>query len=549
MKNIFLVALILLFTADASLLGQSNGQILKELNATIENSGQYDAVKFQKIASTIRAYEAQNNKQPSDRYHFYSSLYEEYKIFKFDTAFLYAKKLEEIALLINDPLKIAEAKTKLAFVLLSAGMYGETNDVISRINIQGLPDSLKAAYYLLRGRYFYDVADYNNDKFFYPVYFSNAGIYLDSALALYPPQSFEYIYYSGLKQMKGGDLDKAFGNFSILVSRKDLSEHELAVAASTLSYIYFRKSKMDTAINYQAIAAIADIRSSTKETFAILNLAQLLFQAGNFKSAALYIKKAIDDASSYGARQRKVQLSTIMPIIQSSEINYIENQRKLWILYASVVSLVLILFIFLLVTIFRQNKKLTEAQVVISEAHGRLSEANDQLHTVNTHLQDVNSKLEDANKIKEEYVGYFFTINAEFFQKMERFKKIIEEKIHYGKFNEIKFVVNEINIASEKEGLLKSFDKAFLKLFPHFIDDFNGLFDEDHQVKIQERELLNTDLRIYALIRLGIRENEKIAEILEYSVKSIYAYKTKIRNRAKYPKEEFEQRIMNIKSI
>ncbi len=555
-KNITLFFCLILCLAGGAVHAQLYKPILYELNTTIGNTRQYDTKKNQTIQSLKNNFEASKDKSLPAQYNHYLMLYEAYKIFRFDTAFLYAKKLEEIGLSLNDTIKIAQAKTKLAFVLLSAGMYGETNEVIKQINITRLPDSLKAAYYLLRGRYYYDAADYNNDKYYYPVYFKNGGEYLDSALTLYNPQSFEYIYYNGLRQMKAGELDNAFTNFSLLVNRPNLSEHELALAASTLSYIYFRKEAIDTAIIYQAKAAIADIKSSTKETFAILNLAQLLFEQRNFKSASAYIKKAVEDASAYGARQRKVQLSTIMPIIQSSEINYIENQQKLWIWYAAVVSIISILFAYLLFTIFKKNKKLKKAQQQIFEAHTKLFAVNKQLHTVNDELQDVNShlhvlntKLEEANKIKDEYVGYFFTINAHFFQKMERFKKIIEEKIHYGKFNEIKFIVNEINIADEKEDLLKKFDKAFLKLFPHFVEEFNALFEEENRVKIQEREILNTDLRIYALIRLGIKENEKIAEILEYSVKSIYAYKTKIRGRAKYPKEEFEKRIMEIKSI
>ncbi len=548
-KYSYLLALVFLFSLHSSFAQNDKSVVLDELDKTIVNAGRYDAQKFSNIRELQKALNEAAGSSLSKQYALCSALYEEYKIFKFDTAFLYAKKLDSIASAINDPFKIAQAKTKLAFVLLSAGMYGEINEVINGINIQGQPDSLKAEYYLLRGRYYYDVADYNNDKYYYPVYFKKAGEYLDSALAIYPPPSFEYIYYTGLKQMKAGNLDNAFANFKILVERPGLTEHQMALAASTLSYIYFRKDEMDTAILYQAKAAIADIKSSTKETFAVLNLSQLLFKQGNFKSASEYIKKAIDDATSYGARQRKVQLSAILPIIQSSEVNYIENQRRLWVWYAAVVSAVLLLFAFLLITIFRQNKKLKHAQAAISEAHQKLSAVNTQLQQVNSNLLEVNARLEDANKIKDEYVGYFFTINAEFFQKIERFKRQIEEKLHYAKYNEIKYIVNEINVANEKEELLKSFDKAFLKLFPHFVEEFNTLFDEEHQVKLQEGELLNTDLRIYALLRLGIKENEKIAEILEYSVKSIYAYKTKIRNRSKYQKDEFEKKVMDIKSI
>lgn len=542
-KYTFLLAFFLL-RLDHTYAQDKTAAALKELDQAITDAGQFDIQKYNRINAIRQAMGTSANP-----YEFNLRMYGEYKIFRFDTAFLYAKKMEEMALQLNDAFKIAQAKIKLSFVLLSAGMYGETNEALKSISINGQPDSLRAEYYLLKGRYYYDVADYNNDNYYYPTYFKQADEYLDSALALFPQQSFEYIYYTGLKQMKAGNLDNAFVNFKTLVNRPALSDHEMALAASTLSYIYFRKNEIDTAIQYQAKAAISDIRSSTKETFAVLNLSQLLFKQGNFKSASVYLKKAVDDASSYGARQRKVQLSAIMPIIQSSEINYIESQRKLWIWYASAVSVVLLLFAFLLFTIFRQNKKLKLQQKVISDAHQKLSQVNEQLQQVNSNLLDVNTKLEDANKIKDEYVGYFFTINTEFFQKIERFKKQIEDKLHYAKYNEIKYIVNEINVANEKEELLKHFDKAFLKLFPHFVEEFNNLFEEDNKVKPEEGELLNTDLRIYALLRLGIKENEKIAEILEYSVKSIYAYKTKIRNRSKYPKEEFERKVMDIKSI
>lgn len=557
MRSNFFLACILLVIPGSSLFAQTErDSLINALNRAIDSSRHYDARKLAIIESIKKDHEASADRAPAAQYDYYLKLYEEYKIFKFDAAFRYAKKLEEIAPSLNDPFKSAQAGIKLSFVLLSAGMYKEADEVMNKIGMRLQPDSLKAEYYLTRGRYYYDLADYTSDDFFYPGYFKKAGEYIDSALALFSHESFEYIYYSGLKQIKIGDLEKSFANFHTLLKRPDLTDHQLALAASTLSFVYFTKGDVNEAINYQFRAAIADIKSSTKETFAVLNLAQILFQQGDFNKASRYIKKAVDDATSYGARQRKIQVSTILPIIQASEISDVKRQRKLWIIYGIVVSLVLILFAFLLVIIRRQNKKLEQAKKEISEAHkqlhevnGQLTQLNGELQVVNASLLDVNARLEEANKIKEEYIGYFFTMDAEFFQKIERIKKAIEEKIHYGKFNEIRYIVNGINIKNEKEELVKSFDKAFLKLFPHFVDEFNALFDEENKIKLADGELLNTDLRIYALLRLGIKENEKIAEILEYSVKSIYAYKTKIRNRSKMPKEEFDKKVMEIKSI
>jgi hypothetical protein len=185
---------------------------------------------------------------------------------------------------------------------------------------------------------------------------------------------------------------------------------------------------------------------------------------------------------------------------------------------------------------------LEHARKIISDAHLNL-------HEINTKLQEVNSKLTEANKIKEEYIGYFFTINSGILRKIERLKTSIEQKVGDRKLDDIRIIVNNINIHNEKQELLKNFDIAFLKLFPHFVGEFNSLFEEEDQIKLSDDELLTTDLRIYALKRLGINESEKIAEILEYSIKSIYAYKTKIRNRSKLPKDEFDKRVMAIKSL
>lgn len=557
MKKIFLQSFVFWLLAGYNLYAQpETDALLKELNSTISQSHIYDARKLEKIEKITTAFTRAGYFGPESYYNYYLNLYEEFKIFRFDSAFTYAKKMEEIALSFNEPERIAQSRIRIAFVLLSAGMYGEADDVLKQVPVAGQPDSLKAEYFLLRGRYYYDLADYTNDNFYYPMYLKKADAYLDSAVTLFDRNSFSYIYYSGLKQMKAGDLEKAFANLQTLISKTGLTDHEVALTASTLSFIYISRDDVNTAIFYQAKAAIADIKSSTKETSATLSLAQLLFEQGDFTRASQFIKKAIDDANTYGARQRKIQVNSIMPIIQGSEINYIKKQRTSLIIYGTIVSLILLLFAFLLVVIYRQNKKLEAARAEISDAHEELHKVNDRLQQLNGALQvananllDVNGRLEESNKIKEEYVGHFFTLDADFFQRVEKFKLLIEEKIRYGKFNEVKYIVNTINIKQEKEELVKRFDKAFLKLFPRFVDEFNALFDEENKVSLQEGEFLNTDLRIYALLRLGIKENEKIAEILEYSVKSIYAYKTKIRNRANVPKEEFDKKVMEIRSI
>jgi hypothetical protein len=195
----------------------------------------------------------------------------------------------------------------------------------------------------------------------------------------------------------------------------------------------------------------------------------------------------------------------------------------------------LLLLLILSFVIIRQVIKLKKAKNIITEA--------------NRQQQLINRKLMEANKIKEEYIGYFFSGNSEFYTRIEKFKKSVEQKIYDRKLEEIRFLVNNLNLKKERDELLKNFDAIFLKLFPNFIDEFNALFREEDHIRLKEGELLNTDLRIFALIRLGIHDNEKIARILEYSVNTINTYKTKIKNKSLLANEDFEQKIMHFPTV
>ncbi len=164
-------------------------------------------------------------------------------------------------------------------------------------------------------------------------------------------------------------------------------------------------------------------------------------------------------------------------------------------------------------------------------------------------LQVINYKLLESNKIKEEYIGYYFNMDTAFLDRIEKLKASIEKKLPERKWEEIKFILKGVDPKKEKEELLKNFDKVFLRLFPKFVSQVNTLFKDEEKIILKEDQLLNNDLRIFALIRLGITENEKIAEILDYSINTIYAKKSKIRNKTIVSNDEFEKKIMEITTI
>jgi tetratricopeptide (TPR) repeat protein len=514
--------------------------LLHQLNQAIDATPRYDAAKRTAIHQLW--FNATAARSDNEKFDATLRLYQEYKVFNYDSAFTYARQLQETALRLGDPNRITYARLKLGFCLLSSGMFKETHDCLTQIDIRNAPDSLQAEYYALMGRYYYDLGDFDNDRYNTPGYTTKGNSYMDSALHLYPKGTFSGNYYKGLKEIKSGRPAEALADFGELLKRPDLTLHQLAITTSTLSDIYITSGQTDSAIILLIRAAIADIQSSTKETAAIFNLAQLLYKRGDVRNASSYIEIAIRDATFYGARQRKVQVSAILPLIEGEKISRVEEQKSVLLTWSIIATFLLLLVVTLVIVILRQVRRLKAAQRTITEAH--IKEL-----AINQRLVETNNKLSEANKIKEEYIGYFFNADSEFFARIEKFKKSLEQKIAYRKWDDVITIVNNTNLKKEKEDLLQNFDKVFLKLFPDFIQRFNDLFREEDRIQLKDNEFLNTDLRIFALIRMGIHDNEKIARILEYSVNTINTYKTRIRNKSIVPNEEFEQRIMEIKTV
>ncbi len=429
--------------------------------------------------------------------------------------------MQNAAYSLQDPVKIAYAKIQLGFVLLSSGMFKETLDSLSNLSVKEMPDSIKIDYYFVLARTYYDLGDFDKDHYYTPRYNQLGTLYIDSARNLCKPESYNYLYFSGLKNLKNQNTTEALYDLNTLLTHHEITPHQMAVTASTLSYFYISRGEDEEAIQLLARAVIADIKTATKETSAMSLLAELLFKNGNVKSAYIYIQHAMEDAMFYGARQRKVQVGSLLPLIASAKVNNVDEQRKLWLIYSGIITALSILVLVFSVIIFNQLKKRKIAE----------------------------RALQEANKIKEEYIGYYFNINSEYLSKIEAFKRSIEMKLMTKKMDDIRFVVNNINPKKEREELYHSFDKVFLKLFPDFVITFNSFFKEEDQIILKDGQLLNTELRIFALIRMGIHDTEQIAKILNYSINTIYNYKARVKSKSIIPNEEFEKRVMKIHAL
>ena len=514
--------------------------LLNQLNGALANKLLFVNKKEQKIAQLNR--QLTQAQTPKAQYAIYQSLYEQYKSFRYDSAYYYAKRLKAISAELNDPSLIASAKMKLAFTLLSSGLFKETLEELNQADPGALPPNDKVEYYFLKARCYFDLSDYDRSPDLTAIYDPKGVACADSALALCKPGSFSFLELKGLKELREGDYAGGKATYTALLRLPGLSPHDLAVNASSLSYIYEREGLQQQSMDLLIRAAIGDIESATKETVALYRLAEMLYKKGDIKNAYSYIKPAMDDATFYGALQRQAKISSILPIIEAQWINQIEHQKKLLYTYSFIITLLVIFVLVFAWIIFKQLKKLRAADELIKAANITLQENNKA-------LEELNSNLSTANKIKDEYIGYYFNINSVYIEKLESFQKSLEKKLDSRRYDDALATVKNLNLENERQQLFHTFDMVFLKLFPGFINKFNSLFNPGEEIIIPEGQMLGTEHRIFALIRMGIHENDRIAKLLGYSVNTIYSYKNRIKNRSFVANDEFEDRIMEIEAV
>lgn len=546
--NFLFVALIFLFYNISPAFGFSKtDSLLNGLNRAIADKDMYVNKKNDRVKSLRN--KLRENRSPGQSYNIFKELYQEYGSFRYDSAFFYALKLQETARQLNDPEKMVDSKLKLSFTLLSSGMFKEAFDSLQTVNPAVLPEVLKADYYELLSRAYYDLADYNLDDYYSGIYLRKGSQYADSAIALSKNDQVNFYYLRGRKSLKENLPSEAIKDFQRILDSLDPSSHKYAMIAASLAIAYKENGEIEKATDLMISAAIADIKSSVTEATALMILSEYLYRAGDVSRAYIYIRQALKDAEFYGAKQRRIQASAILPIIEGEQFARVESQRKTLFVYAVVVSLLSLLVVVFAFIIFKQLKQLGKAKKKVTEANLSLQETNLKLQETNQMLQVTNDKLLEANKIKEECIGYSFNMYTEYLETIEKLKRDINRKIVARKYDDISHVMESINLKKERENLYQSFDKTFLKLFPDFVIAFNSFFKEDDQFLTRDSQTLNIELRIFALIRMGIHDHEQIAKILEYSVRTIYNYKTRVKNRSILSNEEFEQKVMEIKAF
>lgn len=510
--------------------------LLLELDKTLTNSAKYTTEKEQQIQA-LKTDLTSPGLDTTTVYALYDQLFEAYRLYRFDSALQYIFKKLELAEVSRQPEWILDSQLKLSAVLTSSGMYLESMDHLDLVNRDLLTENKLEFYYHTYKVLYESLRDYASDDTYAPYYDLKARAYQDSLLQILTPGSEGYLLESGVLLLSNGQLEAAEDIYRDIVHQRAVpGTAAYARAAATLGHIYGQQGQSGLQKKHLILSAISDIQSAVKENAALTELAGLLYQQGDISRANRYIEFALADANFYNARQRKVEISKVYSIITGAYQMQIERQKSVLGRYLSIIALISLLLVVALVWIYWQMR--------------RLARARKHLHQANVQLKELNQQLKEANYVKEEYIGHFLSQCSIYIEKLENYQKLVRKNVLAKKMNTLLEITEPEAISqAELKDFYANFDAAFLRLYPNFVPEFNALLDKGQQVNLKNGELLNTELRIFALIRLGIADSNKIAHFLRYSVNTIYNYRAQIKNKSSIDRDQFEVAVLKIGAI
>lgn len=525
---------------------KSTDALLREIDGIIKNRQTYGAEKEARIADLKKLLvEAASDEQ---RYGFCGRLFDEYRVYNLDSSFVYAQRKEELAHRLNKLDYLDDSAMNMAEVMGTTGMYKEALELLGKIDKKTLPDYLYGYYYHLYRTIYGLMGDYAVTEKAKKEYYRMTDLYRDSLLQINASDSLGHALVMADKCIVHARYDEAIDMLMEYYSKPSLDDHAQAMITYTISEGYRLKGDKQGQKHYLALSAIADLKSAVKEYVSLRKLASLVYEEGDIDRAYNYLKCSLEDATLCNARLRTLEISQVFPIIDQAyqlKTKRQQQEMKVSLICISLLSVFLLVAIFF---VYKQMKKVAAARREVIDTNMLLQELNEELHDSNSQLKEMNHTLSEANYIKEEYIGRYMDQCSTYLDKMDLYRRSLNKIAAAGRVEELyKAIKSSQFLDEELKEFYANFDVTFLQLFPSFVEDFNALLTEPMQPK--PGELLNTELRIFALIRLGITDSTKIAQFLRYSVTTIYNYRTRVRNKAVGERDEFEAKVMQIGKV
>lgn len=524
--------------------------LYQKLDSVIAKREQYTQDKEQKIDMIKKSARVVTDKITLMK--LYNEIYNEYNHFRFDSAMTYAKKGLELAIKEKNDYYYYLNTIHEAMLLATGGLYSEAKANLDQLTESKMDSTLLYEYNLAQYWLYTYWSDYSKDSEYRTVYWENKIKYLKRTVPLAKKYPNDYNYLIGEYFMYiVGDGHKSLPYYNKVIENEPYNSRLYSTACFAISCIYAALGDEEKHEEYLIRTVITDVVTPVKENLSFQELAMLLFRKGGdsqLKRAEQYIHLSMEDAKFYNNRLRIIDNSNKLPAIISKYKEMMKEQNDKLRSSLTWTIILLLGLIISLTFIIRQNKLLSKHRRKIAESNRQLTELNDELSLLNSGLKQSNSKMQVTNVKREALAKLYIDLCSKYIERLSKYQKLVCRKIKANQVNDLLSTMTSSRLSDEDAAtFMHNFDKAFLDQYPTFITEFNSLLQPEHAIKTKNNTL-TTELRIFALVRLGVKESSEIANLLFYTPRTIYNYRSMTKNKA-INKESFENDVLHLCSM
>ena len=539
MKQLRLICLLLPCLLCCSLAARqysaASERLLRQLDSTIAVKEDYTRLRRAQISDALARLRTDSTDQ--ERYSTLRTLFGHYRAFMGDSAMWVAEKRLEIARRLREPAKIYSASLNLADSYTHSGNYHSAFGILDTLPRNQLAPYQLKYLYSVYGRAFSEMALSDGVQAHRLGFRRKVQEYRDSAMLLLPDTTRDYFNLQAWRIMDAGHWSEALEVMNR--ANKIFGSRGRAASISQLAEIYHNLQNNDAEIACLAEAAIIDLQNGVRDYTSLMTLAIRLNENGDVRRAYAYIRCALEDAYLSQAKSRTTSILEMVPVIDAA-YNAAEQKRasnlRLFLIVISILAIGLGAALFLAHKQLRLNQRIRLS----------LRQSNREIQEINTQLKASNELLSEANHAREGYISTLFDAHSGYINRTLRLRKQITRLLKAGQIDKaLDTISSGKDENDELKALYSRFDEIFLSLYPRFIADLNNCLKPECRFN-ENLTSLTAELRVLALMRIGVTSSARIADLLHYNPQTVYNHKSAIRSALSMDKEEFERRISSL---
>ena len=465
---------------------------------------------------------------PRARYRFCDRIFDGYLKYDVDSALRYAHLKEEIAAGTDDAELRLDAALDLAQRYLISGMYHTALETLNAADTASVRSpGLQATYYQTLNSIYHGMALAAKDPEMATRFRTQELLYQQRSRAALTEDMLDYYTVNAGIEIENGHPERARQLMEERLADERLSLQDRAIVHYWIAKTYREEGDRENELMHYAISANCDQQVPVKASRSLIRLSRILYERGDVERAYSYIVRAYEDATRSDARTALDEINQSQPDIIASYEKLEQRRQRQLKAFLAVTILILTALGFALLRLYRNHKRIGRMQQQI--------------------LENV-ERLKESNQIKDTYLGRYLSMFSEHIDALERYRSRLRVTAKSKDLDDILRVLkSDAYIDTERKTLYDEFDATFLGVFPDFVNRLNGLLREEARIgqDLPEGKLSN-ELRIFALIRLGVTESAQIARFLKKSPSTVYNYRVKLRNAAACDRDEFEKKLMEI---